>query len=258
MLLYVLSLLLIAAGLSFTFLYDSLILQTIGIAMSILGTSLLIVYYEQVLKKKNFNRAGLEDRNGQQNNSDVSLPESENVETNALKEPASQRVELFPKLSSDVSLEQRIELLRSYFENNDSLGVDYRRFFAELNRAAKSQTMRKNINDNFVTPLFKKLKGVSLPLEESDKQELLGEMMQLALIAIDYMQDYRSTFEGDDSLALRVASGTMNHKDAAEQATKATTNVYKTEKDVRVLFALVKKLELSDKTLIVHDTLLKD
>ena len=104
---------------------------------------------------------------------------------------------------------------------------------------------------------MERLNQTDLPIEEKEKQELTSLLLQLALIAIDYTQEYRSTYNGDDSLALRVATGAMTVEEAASKATKASSNVYETEKDLRILWNLVQELGQTEKNLIVHDTLLQ-
>ena len=78
--------------------------------------------------------------------------------------------------------------------------------------------------------------------------------MQQAFVSIDFMQEFRSTLDGDDSLALRVAAGLMSSKEAAAQARRANAIVSETEKPLRVILALLEKLNLTDINLIVKDT----
>lgn len=267
MLLLFISLILVATGVTFSILFEPLALQLIGGGLAIMGVVLLQVYYFQLLKATN------EKWKSQKKATETQLKKTEsdykemvgqlekeleekNKEIQQLKTKLENSTSQIPRFTSDQKLEQRLQDLRSYFERFGDLDDGYRSFFSELNNAVKNQIIRTSINENLTRPLMEKLGNMTLPLDDANKQELLGDLLQLALVEIDYTQSYRSTFNGDDSLALRMASGKIGATEAANEAAKANTNVYETEQSLRSLQALVHSLNLDDKIMIVHDTLL--
>lgn len=265
MLLYIISLILIASGLAFTFVFETMFMQIIGVFMSVLGIAILIAYYQKALK-------GLsKDNKTIKNRLDLCLKQQESNEKNLndqvrLKDEEIMRLDNSlnkskktpPIFSPNASLEQRLEDLRSFLVENFDVDNNYPRFFSELNRAVQNQTMRKKLLNNCINPLKQKVKDTSLPLDdESSKLDLLAELVQLAFVAVDYMQEYRSTYDGEAPLSVRMAVHDISQKEAADMATKANTNPNETELVYRVLLELVTALGINNKTLIVHNYLLQ-
>lgn len=261
-------LLLISAGLSCVLLLNSLTLQIIAMAICILGVCALMVFYKQLLIKARSKIDSQKQQLGQlttqlekKANEMEGLLEQKEAEIEQLKQMQNQQLKPFPSLPAEKSLDLRLEDVRSFLQENfGPESKEQRRFFSELKRAIKNQTMRENINEGFTNPLLKKLKAKAsmLPPEEDSKQELLADLMQLAFVAIDYTQDFHSDSEGKDSLALRLATKAITEKEAINNAETASSNVKTTEKEYRVLLALVSALGIADKNLIVHDILLKE
>ena len=267
MLLLFISLILVATGVTFSILFETLALQIIGGGLTIVGVAMILVYYIQLLNTNNAKwknqKKSLEtqmkkvetDYNEQISQLNKQLADKDK-EIEQLRLQLKHNSKPIPELPSDLILEQRLAKIRSYFEDQTGFDYNYRRFFSELNNAVKNHVIRININENLTRPLMEKLSGMTHPLDDASKQELLSDLVQLALVEIDYTQSYRSTFNGEDSIALRMASGKISAAEAAGNANKANTNIYETEMSLRVLQALFHDLNLSDKTLIVHDTLL--
>lgn len=257
---FLFSLLLIAVGLTGAVLLNTVLLQTISVLVCLLGVSMLIAHYRRrydalVMKKNNLKKQLLRQQQDQETHQSQTEKELEQLRHNLERIQTS-----IPVITSNLPIENRLEALRSLClddKKDNEYGKDYRRLFAELEHAVKNQTMLKDINKNFTSPLMEKLEQTALPLAEEDKKELTARLLQLALIAIDYTQEYRSTHNGSDSLALRVATGAAKPEEAAALAKRATSNVYETEKTLRVLWNLVTDLGCSDALLIVHDTLLQ-
>lgn len=260
-------LLLISAGLSCVLLLNSLTLQIIAMAICILGVCALMVFYKQLLIKARSKIDSQKQQLGQlttqlekKANEMEGLLEQKEAEIEQLKQMQNQQLKPFPSLPAEKSLDLRLEDVRSFLQENfGPESKEQRRFFSELKRAVKNQTTRENIKEGFTNPLLEKLKDKAmLPLEEDSKQELLANLMQLAFAAIDYTQDFHSDSEGKDSLALRLATKAITEKEAINNAETASSNVNTTEKEYRVLLALVSALGIADKNLIVHDILLKE
>ena len=261
------AILLIATGLSFTLLFETWPMRIIGAVLCVLGTALLIAYYLRLLaKRKEKYEASLEEkeillRQEYQQHFEMTMKE-ELAKKDEKIASMDQRLQLSqptpPDLHWELPLEERIQSLRSYFENNNNLNQNYRRFFAELERAAKYQTLRKNINDNYTTPMLNELKDEKYTLDEANMHVLLGNLIQLALVGIDYTQEFHTQNKGYDSLAINVAAGTISQEEAAKKAKKASDNIYETVKTIRVLNEMVQKLGLNDRAIIVNDTLLQE
>ena len=256
MILFILSLVLIAIGIIGIIFLNAITLQIAASLIAFLGVAMLIVYYQRIYE-------ALRQKNNKINTQLEQLKaefgdqlKQKNDEIKSLQHRIEEK-QSFPVIPPDISLEQRIEVIRNYFAEDKKKSADYRRLFAEIIDAVKNQSMLRSINASFTTPLMERIYDTSLPLEDKDKHELTALLFQLALISIDYTKEFRSTHEGDDSLALRVAMGTMSTEEAVATATKANTNVYETEKTLRVLLALVLSLNLTDECLIVNDTLLQ-
>lgn len=252
----IIALLLILVGLVGSIACDTLVWQIISAVACVAGIVYLAVYYKRIINEQQSKYKALKEQSKQQEKE----YESQLNQMKANSEQLGQQVEKLqsemPVISSEQTLEQKLKTLREYFSANEKSNKAYGRLFAELEQAVKNQNMLKSINSNFTTPLMERLNQTDLPIEEKEKQELTSRLLQLALIAIDYTQEYRSTHNGDDSLALRVATGAMTVEEAASKATKATSNVYETEKDLRILWNLVQELGQTEENLIVHDTLL--
>lgn len=236
-------------------LFPDTILKWVSLGTILAGVVLLIVYYQRLngaLRKK-----------AQSLNKQLQLQGANNdKQLNELKNQIEKmnskmmKITTWPSVPSDLPLEQRLELLRSYFINDDKMDPDYRRLFAELRQATKSRIFLKTINQNLTKGFVDQLQATSIPLDNSSWREPLTTLLRLAFASIDLTQDFTSTHDGEDSLALRVAMGKMTPEEAAKQAVQASTSVYETEKYLRVLRALTTGLGLSDQNLIVHDTLM--
>lgn len=253
----IIALLLIFVGLAGSIACDTLVWQIISAVASLMGVAYLAVYYKRIINAQRSKYKALEEQSKQQENDYDSQLKQMKVKIEQLSQQVEKLQSKMPVMTPEQTTEQRLEALRDYFSADERNSKEYGRLFAELEQAVKNQNMLKSINRNFTTPLMERLSQTNLPIEEKEKQELTSRLLQLALIAIDYTQEYRSTFNGDDSLALRVATGAMTVEEAASKATKASSNVYETEKNLRILWNLVQELGQSEENLIVHDTLLQ-
>lgn len=264
MLLYILSFILIATGLTFPIIFETLTMKIIGVSLSLLGIAILIARYSRILKSY---KTSLEIQKGKQ----LKEKEADTILIRELQEQISdkeiiieqlnQRIQKhsgsFPTPSPKASLEQRFEVFRKHLETTYDLDSSILSFLSELKRAAKNQDLREEIKNCSINPFIKKLNDIPLPIDETNKQELLGDLMQISFVSIDFMQEYHSTYDGLESLSLRAATKAISREDAAEQAVRANTNVRETEKTWRVLLSLATSLNLTDRKLIVHDILLQ-
>lgn len=260
------AIILIATGLSFTLLFETWLMKIIGAVLCVLGTALLITYYLRLLaKRKEKYAASIEEKEKQLRqecerqlaNMETQLKKKDN-DVASLNQQLQQMRPTPPEQPCDLSLEERIQRLRSYFEINNHLNDDYRRFFAQLIRAAKYQALLKGINENFTAPMLDEIKDPGYTLDDTNLHYLLGKLIQLALVGIDYTQEFHTLRDGYDSLAINVAAGAISREEAAKKAKKASNNIYETETIIRVLNEMVQKLGLNDRDLIVKDTLLQE
>lgn len=253
----IIALLLILVGLAGSIVCDTLVWQIISAVACLIGVAYLAVYYKRIIDTQQSKCKVLEEQSKQQEKEYESQLNQMKAKIEQLSQQLEKMQSKMPVMTPELTTEQRLQALRDYFSANEKNGKEYGRLFSELEKAVKNQKMLKSINKNFTTPLMERLNQTDLPIEEKEKQELTSLLLQLALIAIDYTQEYRSTYNGDDSLALRVATGAMTVEEAASKATKASSNVYETEKDLRILWNLVQELGQTEKNLIVRDTLLQ-
>lgn len=253
----IIPILLLLVGLAGCIVFDTLVWQIISAVVCVIGVVYLVVYYKRIIDTQRSKYKTLKEQSKQQEIEHESQQNQNDAKIAKLSQQVEKLQSKMPDMSSKLTIEQRLETLRNYFSADERNSKEYRRLFAELEQAVKNQKMLKNINKNFTEPLMELLSKTNLPIGEKEKQELTSRLLQLALIAIDYTQEYRSTHNGDDSLALRVATGTMTIEEAASKATKATSNVYETEKNIRILWNLVRELGQTENNLIVHDTLLQ-
>lgn len=253
---YYIGLLLVSTGVALAIWSQNLIIKIIGALLCAMGAAFLISYYKQKIRK-------MEEQNIVTNGKEEIQPEQEEQEQEEThvseNEPQVEQNELksLPELSRKSSLEDRIENLRRYVEEKDGFDDNYKNFFAVLKRSAKYLSILRSINQNFTTPVLDKLGKEEYVLDETNKQKLLGDLVQLALVTIDFTQEYHTELDGYDSLAIKVAEGTISpDDDVVKHAKHANTNIYETEKVIRVLDQLVGELGLNGKTLIVKDTVL--
>ena len=235
--LFIISLLLIAAGMAGIWLFPAPGLRLASLGAILLGVVLLIVYYQRMygaLRKK----AQLLNKQLQQHGSNTDKQITELKEENEKLKTQLEKMTTWPSLPSDLPLDQRLETLRSYFTNGDKMDPDYRRMFAELRQATKNRMFLKTINQNLTKDLVDQLQAASIPLDNTSWRELLTTLLRLSFASFDLTQDFNSTHDGEDSLALRVAMGKVTPEEAAKQAVQASTSVYETEKYLRVLRAL--------------------
>lgn len=259
------AIILIATGLSFTLLFETWLMKIIGALLCVLGTALLITYYLKLLAKRKENHAAsLEEKEKQLRleyeqqlaNMKTQLKEKDNNVT-SLNQQLQQLQPTPPELHGD--LMERIQSLRSYFEDKGNLSKNYQRFFAELIRAAKYQALIKGINENFTEPLLDKIKDPGYTLDDTNQHYLLGKLMQLALVGIDFTNEFHTQQpDGYDSLAINVAAGKISQEEAANRAQKTSADIRETAKTIRVLNEMVQKLGLNDNALIINDTLLQE
>ena len=255
--LFILSLILIALGLAGTILMETAALQIVSAMVCVIGVILLIVYYQHMYNIQRTMNKTLKEQSKHLENEYNTMKSQKDANIEQLHQKLEKLQSSIPAMPSELPIEQRLEILRSFFLEDEKNRSDYRRLFLELSHAGKNQAMLEKIKLNFTNPLMEKLSQVSQPIGENDKRELVGQLLQLALIAIDFTEEFRTMRNGDDSLALSVAIGSMKQEDAALKASKANSNVYETEKAHRVLSELVSSLQLSGDNLIVHDTLLQ-
>lgn len=253
----IIALLLILFGLVGSIVCDTLTWQIISAVACVMGVAYLAVYYKRIIDTQRSKYKALKEQTKLQEKEHENQQSQMMAKIDKLCQQVEKLQSEMPIITSDQTIEQKLGILRDYFSADERNSKEYGRLFAELEQAVKNQNMLKSINRNFTTPLMERLNKTNLPIEEKEKQELMSRLLQLALIAIDYTQEYRSTYNGDDSLALRVATGAMTVEEAASKATKASSNVYETEKDLRILWNLVQELGQTEKNLIVHDTLLQ-
>ena len=258
------AIILIATGLSFTLLFETWLMKIIGAVLCVLGTALLITYYLRLLaKRKEKYAASLEEKEKQLRqeyepqlaNMNMQLKEKDN-NVASLNQQLQQLQPTPPELHGDLT--ERIQSLRSYFEDKGYLSKNYHRFFAELIRAAKYQALLKGINENFTEPLLDEIKDPGYKLDDTNQHYLLGKLMQLALVGIDFTSEFHSQPEGYDSLSINVAAGKISKEEAANRAKKTSADIRETAKDIRVLNEMVQKLGLNDNALIIKDTLLQE
>lgn len=254
--LFILSLILIALGLAGTVLMETAALQIVSIIVCVIGVILLIVYYQHMYNIQRTMNKTLKEQSKQLENEYKTMKSQKDATIGQLNQKLEKLQSSIPAMPSELPIEQRLEILRSFFMEDEKNRSDYRRLFLELSHAVTNQTLLEKIKLNFTSPLMEKLSQVSQPIGENEKRELISQLLQLALIAIDFTEEFRTTRNGDDSLALSVATGTMKQEDAALKASKANLNVYETEKTLRVLSELLSSLQLSGDNFIVHDTLL--
>lgn len=252
----IIALLLILVGLVGSIVCDTMVWQIISAVSCVAGVVYLAVYYKRIINEQQTKYKTLKEQSKQQEKEYESQLNQLKAKIDQLSQQVEKLQSEMPVITSEQTLEQKLKTLREYFCANGKNSKAYGRLFAELEQAVKNQNMLKSINNNFTTPLMERLNQTDLPIKEKEKQELTSRLLQLALIAIDYTQEYRSTHNGDDSLALRVATGAITVEEAASKATKATSDVYETKKDLRTLWNLVQKLGQTEENLIVHDTLL--
>ena len=255
--LFILSLILIALGLAGTILMETAALQIVSVVVCVIGVILLIVYYQHMYNIQRTMNKTLKEQSKQLENEYNTMKSQKDATIEQLHQKLEKLQSSIPAVPAELPIEQRLEILRSFLLEDEKNRSDYRRLFLELSHAVKNQAMLEKIKLNFTNPLMEKLSQVSQPIGENDKRELVSQLLQLALIAIDFTEEFRTMRNGDDSLALSVAIGSMKQEDAALKASKANSNVYETEKTHRVLSELVSSLQLSGDNLIVHDTLLQ-
>lgn len=272
-----LAIIIIATGVSFTLLFENWSMKITGTALCVLGTAMLIAYYRTLLNnRKEEYETSLYNLDNNKENKIIQLNkeiadlkgqlEQKDQEIISLKSQPQSHPATPPDLNGELPLEERIQILRSYFEKdenlideNKDLNADYRQFFAELKRAAIYQALFKSINDNYTTPMLKEIEPQEFELGDDSSQVLLGKLVQLALVNIDFTQEFHTQGNnGYDSLAIKMAAGIISHDEAIENAKRIILDVKKTKKTIRILYELVQKLGLYDKALIVNDTLLQE
>lgn len=257
----------IATGVSFMLWFDTLSMQIVSASLTIIGVAILIVYYQQIVNKLSATNTELKKRmdnlSKQQEEDRTSLLDSfqskldgKDDEIKQLRKQIEQCSKDIPNLPVKDSLDKRLNSVQSFFAGDEGLDDEYQFFFSELKKAVKNQTTRTNLNSNYIQPLMEKLKNTELPLNDSDKLKLLGYLVQLALIAIDYTQDFHTSYEEESCLSLRIATGSISLEEASEQAKEANDNIYETEKEIRVLHDLVLDFGLNGKRLVFHDAIL--
>lgn len=160
---------------------------------------------------------------------------------------------LVDKYNGDVDgMKKEIDRLNSQIKGQNG-GLDT----PELRRAMADLNTKRAIRKGLVASLLDKLEAANLDdeqrLDERQRQEINRMLLQLAFATIDMTEDYKSSFDGTDSLAVRVATDSLTKENAASKAVEANFNVHETEKVYRALLAMIKEQGLQNQGLILND-----
>ena len=168
---------------------------------------------------------------------------------NQSKSPAASMPSLPSLTTDDLSGDSnKIEefLTSVYPEHN--LPNPYLAYFRHVKEMDKAESYLRKFNEVLVSPIHQSLRGTPLPLSEEDKQFLLKQMLQYALVMMDFIDTYHYTVNNTPGqlLSIQAAVGEITSEEAFKKAVQATEFPDETPQYIRAIKALLESMELDD------------
>ena len=259
MILFFMSVLLIVGSLATILFVDSSVVHYVSVAICLVGVGMMYYYwqklYENVRDKGKVKgdklRGKVSDQQCQISNLQGEIKKLSDENDKLTKQIAKLRT--VPALRSDFAVRDGIAVLRDYFspEVTEKQCNAYERLFVLLERAVGMERMVQAIGKSLTADLLTHLKNADMPLPDEQRKALEARLVELALVSIDLTTGYQSSLGSQDSIALRRAMKAITDDQALSAAKEATTNVYETPKEIRVLNSVTK--ELGEGIYIVKD-----
>lgn len=252
MILFLLSILLIVGSLATILFVDNSVVHYISVAICLVGVGMMYHYWQKLCENVR-DKGKVKGDKLQCQISDLQGEIKKLSDANDKLTKQIAKLRTVPEMRKDLPVSDGIAILKNYFspEVTEKQSNAYDRLFVLLERAVGMERMVQAIGKSLTADLLTHLKNADMPLPDEQRKALEARLVELALVSIDLTTGYQSSLDSRDSIALRRAMKVITDDQALSAAKEATTNVYETPKEIRVLNSMTK--ELGDGIYIVKD-----